>query len=215
MKCSKRVLIWTGISVTLFFLLDGPKFFFRFKDFFSYLIFAALGFSIWFYFKNAWREKAFKDELYSAICEVSKVCDRECIDTCRTSAIALNYKERCIYVIENSATIRKLRFDNDVLGWEYFELGTQTNEFSANVIKGASLGIFRNDSSMRAASVGAMGTAAALSSIGTVLNRTPEVGTLRISLNDGTTPFVEIFISQRRFIDRFEHFWSYCKSNSA
>lgn len=211
----KRILTLGGISVTLFFLLDGPKFFFRYKDYFSYLIFAALGFSIWFYFKNARREKAFNIELHSAICEVSNVRDRKCIDTCRTSAVALNYKERCIYVIENSVTIRKLRFDNDVLGWEYVELGRQTNEFSANVIEGASIGMFSNDSSMRSASASAMGTAAALSSIGTMLNQTPEVGTLRISLNDGTTPFVEIFISHRRFIDRFEHFWSYCKSNSA
>ena len=108
--------------------------------------------------------------------------------------------------------IRRLTYAQ-VMGWEYRDKNNPDEAFYGNVATGASFGLSGNDE-MRMSSAGAMGTAAAFAAIGAGLHQTPETGTLKISLNDHANPFATVYISRADFIERLQHFWSYCKENS-
>ncbi len=200
------------VAVTLFFLMGGPGFLWAHQNAFSYMSFAAVGVAIWWLFKLTRRRKAFKAELGAAIREVSGVTDANCIDICIGDAIALNYHNRSVYVILNGSDIRRIAYDK-VLEWEYADKNDPSAHYG-DVINGAALGMFSPQAEMRMASMGAMGTAAALTVVGTAINKTDDVGTLRLSVNDHSNPFATLSISRGDFIDRLRHFFAYCKANS-
>lgn len=174
-------------------------------------LYILVGVAVWFFFRARRKDKRYRSELESAIRDISGVHDSRCIDVCMTTAIALDYSSQTVYVIQHDASIRKLHVDKHLLGWQYAEPASATDEYYGNVVAGASIGLNSPSGAFRAASVGAVGTAAALAAVGSTLNKLPHAGILTLSVNDARQAFCRLYISDRNFIERLQHFWQVCR----
>jgi len=203
---------WVLLALFLIVLVNVPLHYSQISHttWFSWLVFGAFVWAIWFYFKSRKGEKEYTRHIASAIQEVSNVNEGSCIEICRTTAVALNYAEQAVYII-NGDCIKKLRFGQDILSWEFIPFENSSAQRLSGVMAGTQLVTRPGQSeTMDLASGGAMASAAAFALIGDALGKMPGQGVLEFSVNDATVPSVWVYIENLNYLKRLQHFFDYC-----
>jgi hypothetical protein len=122
----------------------------------------------------------------------SQVSDPDYIDTCRDSAIAINYSNKTIYLIDGK--LKKVLFHADILRWEVILNDTG---FVGNLTITDQYGLPLSNN-------GAFGVPDLVVRHGT--RKTADIGHVKFWVNDAENTIISVYVSNEKILDRLKHF---------
>lgn len=181
------------ITWGLFFILNQ----FHFPQFLNNLL--ATPVLIWMVYAiySALRQaKLDRLQLIADIKSYSQVNQPSLFDTCEGSAIALNYEQKTIFLIDGK--LRKSIPLEQFLGWEMnYNGGGGVAAFAAS----------GNPSSMAGqAAIGAAIGYGIFSVLGYWLNRRKDIGHIKFWINDAERSMVSVYVSNDKIVEQLQHF---------
>lgn len=150
-----------------------------------YSIFAAL--------RQAKRERL---QLLADIKEFSQVSNPGYFDTCEGSALALNYEQKMIYLIDDKK--RKAVSSADILRWE---MSYNDGESASAFVVGGNPG-----SAAGQAVIGAAIGFGIFTLLGRWLNRRNDIGHVKFWVDDAEHTIISVYVSNNKIIEQLQHF---------
>ncbi|MFZ6653946.1 hypothetical protein [Undibacterium sp. TJN19] len=132
-----------------------------------------------------------KQQLLADIKSFSQISDPAYFDTCRESAIALNYANKTIYIIDDGK--QKAMLYSDILRWEM-----EYKDGGGLAIGGVSI----NGATAAAALFGV----GFFSLLGRYLYKTNDIGYVKFWVNDAEHTIISVYVSNNAIIEKMQHF---------
>lgn len=142
------------------------------------------------------RAKQARKQLRADIESFSQVSNPDYIDSCRESAIALNYPAKTIYLIDDKK--RKAVQYSEILRWEMF----YNEEYTING------GVIAGDPGSPAgqAVIGAALGGGILVVISRLLFKRHDIGHVKFWINDTENTIFSVYVSNNKIIEQMQHF---------
>lgn len=159
----------------------------------------ALPVIIWMVFSlvAAWSQlRRARKQLVADIKEFSQVSNPDHFDSCRESAMALNYNARTIYLIDGKK--RRAISCNDILRWEMFY---NDGDMVSGFVVGGSPGSPAGQAVMGAALGGGI-----LFVISRILFKRKDIGHVKFWVNDAEHTIMSVYVSNNKIIEQLQHF---------
>lgn len=134
--------------------------------------------------------------LIADIKEFSQTSNPDYFDSCRESAIALNYNTRMIYLIDGKK--RKAILYSDILRWEMFYNSVDGVD---GIVVGGSPG-----SPAGQAVIGAAVGGGILYVLSRLLFKRKDIGHVKFWVNDAERTIISVYVSNNEIIEQLQHF---------
>lgn len=132
-----------------------------------------------------------KKQLLADIQSFSQISDPAYVDTCRESALALNYANKTIYMIDDGK--KKAMPYSDILRWEMEYKGGGGLAIGGVSVNGAS-------------AIAALFGVGFFSMLGRYLYKTDDIGYIKFLVNDAEHSIVSVYVSNDAIVEKMKHF---------